>query len=123
MFGKGQHQRIQELQVRHGPQSDTGAVENNGNKCPVHELVNSGEDRQALQHPDESECEGAEGVEQIGSSSNPKRPGLAVRTIEQANAGCMANDGGMQVERTRQLSGICAIQGSGQQEIQTSARQ
>eukprot|EP00972_Heterocapsa_arctica_P048942 7210274-Heterocapsa_arctica.AAC.1 len=67
-------------------------MENNENKRPIHELVNSGEDRQAVQHPDESECEGAQGVEQIGCSSNPTRPGLDVRTIEQTDAGRMAND-------------------------------
>eukprot|EP00972_Heterocapsa_arctica_P097373 14365529-Heterocapsa_arctica.AAC.1 len=96
MSGKGQHQRIQELQVRHEQQSDTGAMEQNENKCPVHELVNPGEDRQAVHHPDGSECEGTQGVEQIGSGSNLTRPGLAVRTIEQANAGSVGNGSGTQ---------------------------
>eukprot|EP00972_Heterocapsa_arctica_P106494 15686227-Heterocapsa_arctica.AAC.1 len=92
MFGKGQHQRTQELQVQHGQQLRTGAMENYENKRAVHELVSSGEDRQAVHHPDEPGCEGAQGVEQIRGSTNPTRPGIDVRTVEQTDAGRMAND-------------------------------
>eukprot|EP00972_Heterocapsa_arctica_P002101 300172-Heterocapsa_arctica.AAC.1 len=118
-----QHQRIQERQVRHAQQPDTGTMEHHERKCAVQELDNPGEDRQVVRHTDGIECEGAQAVEQIGSGTTIARPGHPVRTIEQGHAGHVPSGGWVHGERARKLPGIHPIPGPRQQAIQADAQQ